>query len=56
MRNGKMLSRDLNAHRFACGCCFEHADNGKGRTKDRRQSRRRERQNVREALAGRWEM
>lgn len=54
--NGKMLSRDLNAHRFACGCCFEYADNGKGRKKDRRQSRRRENQKFRETLAGRYEI
>lgn len=49
--NGKMLSRDRAAHRFACGCCAEFASNGKGRTKDRRQARRRERNNFRSDLA-----
>lgn len=47
--NGKMLSRDLNAHRFACGCCFEYSY--KGRKKDRRTARRRENSNFRQSLA-----
>ncbi len=55
--NAKMMSRDLNAHRFACGCCQDFAWNrGKGRKKDRRVARRRERNMFREGFAGRWEI
>jgi hypothetical protein len=55
--NGKMMARDRSASRWACGCCQDFAYNrGKGRKKDRRQARRRERDMFREGYAGRWEI
>jgi hypothetical protein len=53
---GKMLSRDLNAHRFACGCCQDFGYSGKGKKRDRRKARRRENNMFREGLMGRWEI
>lgn len=54
--NAKMLARDLNGDRFACGCCQNYSHSGRGKKKGRRTARRRERGMFREGFAGRWEI